>query len=538
MFFERKRIDGISYSPLCRTALSAIAVASLLSAQAAFAGPPIGCNSNFPSPPAVAASPPAQFQNLPYFTNQGEQGASGAASAGTSVASVEASTSLMTEMVAQRRVQAAQACPVGFVNVDGICQPVRRASERSSTPRPKSSAGTSVSGGAPSTSPTKGSNLPLKPEPDLAPLAANGVWSEGLYDYEQRSGLGTALAPASRSQQTSGLIFGADHTFQSGGTQIIFGGLGSLSVTKQNFNNSTSATQNTTYSVDLNKVDPFTYPTTSVFDYTFPMSHALANQEQQTLTGGSGGLSASVSRGGFFFDSLFNAGFQNLNRTSTGSDTFLGTMKVASFEQGGATPSQNGCIALTTADPTFTGTLANGAMVKNGVIQNPVTFSNLQTIFSAISQATSATNLVLAQNVGYHYDLASGYWLEPLVGGIYTFSTYGSNAAALGLTDGYDLRLQTGARLGLTRLEPGKGFWTASFTGLVYSDVVIHGFVTNADGFSASYITADQGKLRFQGIWTAKLDLLNGFSAFIECQGRVGNDYWGAGGRVGGRYQF
>ena len=62
--------------------------------------------------------------------------------------------------------------------------------------------------------------------------------------------------------------------------------------------------------------------------------------------------------------------------------------------------------------------------------------------------------------------------------------------------------------------------------------------MTNADGFSAGALLADQGELRVQFILTSKLDLLNGISAFAEVQGRYGQHYSGFGGRIGGRYEF
>jgi len=155
------------------------------------------------------------------------------------------------------------------------------------------------------------------------------------------------------------------------------------------------------------------------------------------------------------------------------------------------------------------------------------------------NQQTSNVNLILAQNFGYHFDLARGYWVEPLVGFRYTFATYGSNATDLSLEDGHALRVHAGARLGLTSLTPGGYLWTTSLTGLLYNDVLIRGFVTNADGFSAGAVQADEGKLRVQGILTSRVDLRNGQSAFVEMQGRYGgSNYWGSGARIGWRYEW
>ena len=182
----------------------------------------------------------------------------------------------------------------------------------------------------------------------------------------------------------------------------------------------------------------------------------------------------------------------------------------------------SGCITLNKAAPGFV----------------PFALTNVQTLQSALSQQTTAVNLVYAQNLGYHFDFANGFWLEPLVGGQVFYSFYSPGAQVLGLQDGQDVRLQGGARIGTTHVGLGGYLWTTSFTGLLYSDVLIHGFVTNADGFSAGFLQADQGQLRVQTILNCKVDLANGFSAFGEAQGRYGTNYYGVAGRIGARYQW
>jgi hypothetical protein len=174
------------------------------------------------------------------------------------------------------------------------------------------------------------------------------------------------------------------------------------------------------------------------------------------------------------------------------------------------------------------------------VVNTPLTVTpyNRQTTVTVVSQQTPAINFIAADNVGYHFDLAQGFWVEPLIGGRFIYTTYGSNAASLGIEDGYDLRVQGGARFGLTALSIDHYVWTTALTTLLYSDVLIHGYVTNADGFSAGALLADQDALRVQCILTSKIDLLNGISAFAEVQARYGEHYSGFGGRIGGRYEF
>jgi hypothetical protein len=487
------------------SSLLVLTMASFLTMQAADAAnnTPTNCNAAL-TPPGFGGA---------YFTNAGNTTSPASAVAGTTISGSEASTSLATELLAQRRIQEAQSCPVGYIKVGGLCQPenkIKKQEVRLSRPRR-----------APSDEPPVQRLQPRQTQEASSP-SLNAVWGQAFTDYEQRTGLGTALAPASRTQRTDGLLFGTDRVIQSGDGQIVLGILGSLSDTKQDFRSSSSGSQPTTYTIDLSKIAFAGYPNdpSSIYDYVDSTNHLLQNQETQTLRGGGLGLTASLSRGGYFSDGLFKADFLNLSRASSFLDTFNSQLDVAAFEQFGF--GHNGCI--------------------NTVDQfgNPLpipTTSHPQTVVKTLAQSSTAMNLVLADSAGYHFDLNAGYWVEPLAGFQYTFASYGSNASSLGLEDGHALRLQGGARVGLTR--PSEyGMWTTSFTGLLYSDVYIHGFVTNADGISASYLLADQGKLRVQGIFNSRLQLSNGVSAFLECQARGGSDYWALGARVGGRYEF
>jgi hypothetical protein len=546
MFFERKRFDGISYSPLCRTALTVIAVASLGIGHAYAANSvATGCSLNSsqnpdPTQQALAnQAAQAQFAQDPakaFLTNAGNtiSASSSASASGTSLSGTEASTSLVSELIAQRRVQEALICPAGFDKIGGICQPSRKITsvERSSGSRSKSSPMTSLTGNAPSVQATpqaKPSEVHFEPQ---YANSTNAVWAEAFYDFEKRTGLGSALSPASRTQETYGTVFGADRAFRVGDTQLVLGALGSVSKINQSFSpTSSSGLQNTTFSVDLTN---FGYTGNTIYDYNIAVNHSLVTQEQQTLSGAGGGFTASISRGGFFSDGLFKFDLLDLTRTGVSSDTHPTQLTINKVEQqgqsvnGGPLGAQDGCIAVT-----------NNPSSPPGVfVPNPYSITNLQTTFSTSILTTTASNFVLADYIGYHFDLQNGFWLEPLVGAAYTYSTYGSNAAALGLQDGQDVRVQGGGRFGLTTLTSSGGIWTTSLTELVYSDVLIRGFVTNADGFSAGYLLADQGKVRLQSILTSKLALRNGLSLYLECQGRVGNDYYAYGGRVGARLEF
>ena len=357
------------------------------------------------------------------------------------------------------------------------------------------------------------------------------MWSEAFADYERRTGLGDATGSASRSQRTAGLLVGADHAVQIGDFGMMFGLMGGVSDTRQQFQRTSNQQLTTNYVVnfpaaDLNSIDPWAlsaaqtgYTGPFSFSYPLPANHTLDSVQQQTLTGPSLGATLSFFRGGFFSDGVVKTDFLNLNKTSTVSDLYGRTLN-ASFElPGNGVQPRLGAFSFLRIAPSFT-------------ITKP-----LATI-TAISQQTSAINFIVAENLGYHFDLPQGNWIEPLIGARYSYSTYGSNAASLGLEDGHAIRVQGGARFGFTRFVLDRYVWTTSLTTLLYSDVLISGFVTNADGFSAGALLADQGKLRVQGALTSKVDLLNGVSTFAEVQTRYGQDYWGIGGRVGARYEW
>jgi hypothetical protein len=115
MFFDHTPIHGISYSPLYRTTLSALVVALLIGAQAAYAAGPTGCT--------VAGLP------TNYFTDLQNVNSGSGTSSGTSLSSAETATAQVLEIVAERRSKAAekqQICPIGSALVGGTCQPVRQ----------------------------------------------------------------------------------------------------------------------------------------------------------------------------------------------------------------------------------------------------------------------------------------------------------------------------------------------------------------------------------------------------------------------------
>jgi len=165
---------------------------------------------------------------------------------------------------------------------------------------------------------------------------------------------------------------------------------------------------------------------------------------------------------------------------------------------------------------------------------NGVGFGN-QLITGAGS--ANVTNFVAASNYQYRFPMSAAVWVEPTVGYRYTNSNYDAGAAALGLQDGYDWRVQGGARLGI------ESFWnsvhvTTTITGLAYSDVKIVGGPIASGSFNGTILPSDQGKVRGEGIFLSNFDFGRGFSTFVQGEVRGGSGLFGAGGRIGARLQL
>ena len=173
---------------------------------------------------------------------------------------------------------------------------------------------------------------------------------------------------------------------------------------------------------------------------------------------------------------------------------------------------------------------------------------------NVITTGTGSTSLVthsVAGNWNYRIPVTDTVWIEPTTGFTTSWTEYDRSAAALGLDDGYFVRLQGGARLGADWWY-GSVRVTPVVTGLVYSDVLVRGgFVpsTAGTGFGATTIPGLGGGttvinlrqerlVRGQGIFALNVDFGNGFSSFIQGDVRGGKDLFGAGGRAGVRYQW
>jgi hypothetical protein len=173
-----------------------------------------------------------------------------------------------------------------------------------------------------------------------------------------------------------------------------------------------------------------------------------------------------------------------------------------------------------------------GFNVGGGVTPNPFP--------SAGGGSVGLLNGTVAGNLNYRFALYPNFWIEPTVGAQYTNSSYGSNAADLGLADGNLVMVQGGARFGTTALINNRVLMTTTLTGLAYDDVLVAGGFIPAAAFNGQnlLVQADQGKVRGRGILALNFDCGQGITSFVQGEVRGGSGLFGAGGKAGVRYQW
>jgi len=152
------------------------------------------------------------------------------------------------------------------------------------------------------------------------------------------------------------------------------------------------------------------------------------------------------------------------------------------------------------------------------------------------SGTTSETNVNVASNVYYRFYADDRVWIEPTVGFRYINTSYGDMASALFLTDGEDLRIQGGIRVGTGGFFNGY-FWTASVLGGIYDDVIVNGYTSNALPGSGS-AKIDQGKVRGIGSFFGRLYDGQGMNYFAQVDVYGGQDVAGVIGKVGARWEW
>lgn len=533
----------------------------------------------------------AKAANPPCFTSKTENAvASGAAAAAAvSVGAAATSTNQALELVAERREEQTQSCPSGYFLVNGACQPVATVVADSETlPEPAAetveadaapaesqssggsgSGGSGASGGGSSAGTAKAAKtMTSKPKPvsqsasagdvapsgsyaDVRPDAPEGpsqmgfeVWGEGFGEYEELEGLKIGKATGiRRDQKVRGFLSGIDKTFQtSSDGGIVLGVLGGASRSDQKFTTASERQiQATTYRLEpeFPTTDLDGRPVRAVFDFDRP--HELTTSVEQTQDGGSAALYASAYKGGFFFDGLFKVDFMEVRRTSEVTDRFDRT--ITGFTLSTARPSNvlpaQGIARDADGNSCIISQLNPGDQSQVGDIrQSGIRFENPQTTTTTVVEKANFENYILAGNVGYRADLdqASGLWWEPSGSLTYVHTDFGEDGAKMGFDDGDTLRLQGGARIGVTRLhEPGRMFWTVAAGAYAYSDVLVDGFVKEGNGIPISSFDSEEGKLRALGVLQLNLDWIDGYSLYVEGQARGGEDLWAVGGKVGGR---
>jgi outer membrane autotransporter protein len=144
-------------------------------------------------------------------------------------------------------------------------------------------------------------------------------------------------------------------------------------------------------------------------------------------------------------------------------------------------------------------------------------------------------NFNAAGNVQYKFWLpVKDSFIEPTAGIVYTRSQYGSGASALGLEDGYVLRLQSGARFG-TAWDWNNIHFEPTFLALIYSDVTVTGTALQNIDIAAP---TDEGLVRGEIDLDLHADFGHGISAYTRGEVRFGEGLLGGGIKVGARKQW
>ncbi|WP_395697050.1 autotransporter outer membrane beta-barrel domain-containing protein [Methylocella sp.] len=155
------------------------------------------------------------------------------------------------------------------------------------------------------------------------------------------------------------------------------------------------------------------------------------------------------------------------------------------------------------------------------------------------SGSTSLTVSTVTGNLNYRFTLQPNLWLEPTVGAQFTWLGYGGGAQALGLSDGNQIMVQGGARVGTSGVFENVKVAT-TLTGLAYSDVAVNGgFIAGAAANGNNILAdADRGQVRGRGILAFNFDFGQGLTSFIAGDLYGGQGLFGAGGKAGLRYEW
>jgi hypothetical protein len=400
-----------------------------------------------------------------------------------SQSSTQDSTKAAMAGVASRRTAEQEGCPDGFTRIAGEC----RRSTAQATPfaaEPKSLSGAwralpaeFQAASFPVQAYAASDRMPVKAFAPPPPRTLFGSWIQIYGEYERRTGRG--FGPG---EEFSVLALDAKSTAKStgvvGGVDVTLRGLlapgdGLITGILAGYLTST---------LDVGTTSTSTNPALTPGGF---------NTMRARLTGPSVGLYASYFNGGFSTDFAFKADFLDMN--------------VSNFEL-----------------------LGFGANAALGIVATMVPFAS--------SASTSLVSYTTTGNVNYRVPLTSSIWLQPTAGFQYIRTNYASDAAQLGLDDGYLVRLQGGMRVGLESIW-GYTPVTTTFTGLLYDNVIVQGgVVQNGLVVGANpLIFNDMGLLRGQGTLAFNFLHGNGLSSFLLGEVRGGKDLFGAAAKAGAR---
>jgi hypothetical protein len=459
-----------------------------------FVGAPARAQNVF-CPAAVGVGGPTTLQ-AGLCTNGNTGALSTAALSSQSLSEISQSTTQQSntatlEAIGERRKQEAARCPAGFERVSGTCRRIVTAAPPApSPPARKPPRHTATLSGAAPAAPAVPRYYKAEPvykaEPEYADYGLHpAVWAYGFGGYERRTANFLAAGPGI-ALGGGGVGVGGPATPMN--TDIlsktsIWGVVSGADLTFRNVANGGDvfiAGALAGYmgsDVRLTATGLTTNPATA---------GNSVSSTQIRLSGPSAGAYATYFNGPFSTDLTFKADFLDINQS------FL---EVFGF--------------------------------NNGV--GPVPFAG--------TGSAHVDNLSTFGNINYRFPVSGGVWIEPTAGFLYTYSLYDQAAAALGLSDGYVLRLQAGSRLG------SDIFWNGVLiqpviTGLIYDDVkVVGGAIVNG-AFLGGPFNSDEGKIRGEGIFALNFDYGTGLSAFVLAMVYGGEDLFGAGGKGGLRYQW
>jgi hypothetical protein len=145
------------------------------------------------------------------------------------------------------------------------------------------------------------------------------------------------------------------------------------------------------------------------------------------------------------------------------------------------------------------------------------------------------SNYAVSSNVNYKSEF-TGWWIEPTVGATVANTFWDASALDLGLTNGHQVRVQGGARIG--SVADWNGVRVESILGLfAYSDVVVNGGVL-AVVVGNLLAPTDQNKIFGQATAKLNFDWGRGLSAYVEGEVRGRENVLGVAARLGVTYAF